>query len=362
MNIKMLADFRLKIFLEVARTGSFTRAAKNLDITQPAVSQSVNALEKELSCKLFTRSRGEISLTGTGMAFRQYAEKILYWYDAADRIFGDEGVLGGGKPIYISADPVILDYVLPGIMSGIMAAHPEIVFVSGYSTAADPAREGEKDKPFWQDPSLGDFLGPLRDENGAADLVISMRPSPVTMDFEREERLAGVVDAAVIASPLNKSVFSAAVGYDDGHPRMTESGSIVPVPKPFSTLAGIPVKNKFAVWDRYVPLLTPDLKARVAVSLSSVEAVKSIVSRSSSIVGIVPSPAVESQILSSPESMDMPSRDISNMFARLPVQLPDFAFDVHLTPRSDFAGKETCGMLAVALRDALKDWNGQFRP
>lgn len=43
----MFEDFRLKVFMAVAETGSFTKAAKSIGISQPAVSQNINALERK---------------------------------------------------------------------------------------------------------------------------------------------------------------------------------------------------------------------------------------------------------------------------------------------------------------------------
>ena len=48
----MLEDFKLKVFVEVAREKSFTRAASALSISQPAVSQNIAELEKQLGTKL----------------------------------------------------------------------------------------------------------------------------------------------------------------------------------------------------------------------------------------------------------------------------------------------------------------------
>ena len=52
----MFEDFRLKVFMAVAETGSFTKAAKSIGISQPAVSQNINALEKEMGCELLERT------------------------------------------------------------------------------------------------------------------------------------------------------------------------------------------------------------------------------------------------------------------------------------------------------------------
>lgn len=71
----MFEDFRLKVFITVAKTGSFTKASKHLGISQPAVSQNISALEKETGATLISRNRGEATLTSQGVVFLEYAEK-----------------------------------------------------------------------------------------------------------------------------------------------------------------------------------------------------------------------------------------------------------------------------------------------
>ncbi|MBU2054604.1 MAG: LysR family transcriptional regulator [Proteobacteria bacterium] len=56
----------LKAFQKVAATGSFTKAARELFLTQSAVSQQIRALENEIGGRLFDRSGKEIRLTGEG--------------------------------------------------------------------------------------------------------------------------------------------------------------------------------------------------------------------------------------------------------------------------------------------------------
>ena len=66
----MLEDFRLKIFMAVVESGSFTKAAISLAVSQPAVSQNIGALEKDLGVVLFDRLRAEAVLTPEGEAFK----------------------------------------------------------------------------------------------------------------------------------------------------------------------------------------------------------------------------------------------------------------------------------------------------
>ncbi len=73
--------------MAVIREGSFTKAAKSLGISQPAVSQNIAEIERELELHLFERSKTEMKLTEEGAKFKEYAEQILYWYGAASQAF-----------------------------------------------------------------------------------------------------------------------------------------------------------------------------------------------------------------------------------------------------------------------------------
>ena len=72
----MIDDSRLRVFLAVAETGSFTRAAEMLGISQPAVSQNIAELENNIGARLFDRSRHSVSLSAKGDLFMLYARKI----------------------------------------------------------------------------------------------------------------------------------------------------------------------------------------------------------------------------------------------------------------------------------------------
>ena len=81
----MICDYRLKVFYTVALKGSSTAAAKELGITQPAVSNHISELEGAVGDTLFNRSRKETVLTSKGRILFEYAEKILNLYRCADR-------------------------------------------------------------------------------------------------------------------------------------------------------------------------------------------------------------------------------------------------------------------------------------
>ncbi len=93
----MLDDFRLRVFAAVARTGGFTAASRELGISQPAVSQHIAELEKELGRTLLTRSRDGVTLTADGDRLLGYARQVLHWYDVIAAAFAKDDVFSQGK-------------------------------------------------------------------------------------------------------------------------------------------------------------------------------------------------------------------------------------------------------------------------
>ena len=69
--------FQLSCFVEVAATLNYSKAAKNLGVSQPALSHQIKALEDELGATLVSRSTRTVSLTNEGLQFLSYANDIL---------------------------------------------------------------------------------------------------------------------------------------------------------------------------------------------------------------------------------------------------------------------------------------------
>ena len=70
-------DFRLKVFIAVARHLSFTQASKELKISQPAITKHIQELENIYNTQLFSRQKGKISLTRQGELFLEHSQKIV---------------------------------------------------------------------------------------------------------------------------------------------------------------------------------------------------------------------------------------------------------------------------------------------
>ncbi len=73
-----------KCFLEVAETGSFTRAAAAAGITPSAASKQVRSLEARLGARLFNRSTRRVSLTEVGQAFRERIQPLIAYVEEAE--------------------------------------------------------------------------------------------------------------------------------------------------------------------------------------------------------------------------------------------------------------------------------------
>lgn len=74
-------DFRLKVFLSVADNLSYTKASRQLQISQPAVTRHIQELEGQYNVQLFSRQGTGIVLTPAGELFRERAAVILKGYD-----------------------------------------------------------------------------------------------------------------------------------------------------------------------------------------------------------------------------------------------------------------------------------------
>lgn len=100
-------EFRvLEYFLAIAREGSFSKAAKQLHITQPTLSRQISDLEKEIGKVLFIRGKKQVSLTEDGVFLFNRAKEIVSLKDKTliefskndDNVYGDV-YIGGGESL-----------------------------------------------------------------------------------------------------------------------------------------------------------------------------------------------------------------------------------------------------------------------
>jgi DNA-binding transcriptional LysR family regulator len=74
---EMLSFSEIQVFAVSAETGSFSKAARRLDLSQPAVSQQIRSLEQSLRVQLFRRSAQGVALTSAGKVLLPMARELL---------------------------------------------------------------------------------------------------------------------------------------------------------------------------------------------------------------------------------------------------------------------------------------------
>lgn len=119
---------QLKYFVKIVEHRSFTKAAQDCSVSQPALSQQIAKLEKELGQPLFERQGRTIQVTSAGTMLKSHADKILQLVDDAKRQITDDGQTGS---IHISAIPTIGPYLLPEVLNSIAAQFASASFVVG---------------------------------------------------------------------------------------------------------------------------------------------------------------------------------------------------------------------------------------
>lgn len=118
MNLK-----QLEAFVEVAEGGSFSKAAKNLYLTQPTISAHIASLEKELEVRLFVRNTKEVSLSAEGHTLYKYASQMVDLEKRIEEEFGERRKLGR-QCITIAASTIPSQYLLPRILAKFNEKYP----------------------------------------------------------------------------------------------------------------------------------------------------------------------------------------------------------------------------------------------
>ncbi|WP_299051003.1 LysR substrate-binding domain-containing protein [uncultured Nocardioides sp.] len=118
---------RLRVFLAVAEELHFSRAAERLHLSQPALSQQVRLLERDLGVALFTRTSRQVGLTLAGEALQQAAPRVLHELDRAVEA-ARQAAHGITGRLTIGSVRTGLASVLPEVMRAFTVDHPHVRF------------------------------------------------------------------------------------------------------------------------------------------------------------------------------------------------------------------------------------------
>ena len=122
MNLK-----QLEAFVQVAEGGSFSKAARELYLTQPTISAHISSLEKELNVRLFVRNTKEVSLSDNGKDLYKYAKQMVDLQGKIEEHFGMRKD-SGKHCITIAASTIPAQYLLPKVLMCFNEKYPEEQF------------------------------------------------------------------------------------------------------------------------------------------------------------------------------------------------------------------------------------------
>ncbi len=129
---------QLKYVIVLAREGTFSRAAEELNITQPSLSQYIKKIEKEIGLELFDRTNGDVRLTDAGRVYVEAGRKILDLEHRMEVSFSDIAAYKTGSLI-IGAAPYRTVSMMPEIACCFKAVHPGMHLVVREGTTAELA-------------------------------------------------------------------------------------------------------------------------------------------------------------------------------------------------------------------------------
>ena len=136
-----MLDYRTHTFLTVCRTGSLTRAAAELHVTQPAVSQHIRQLERHYGCRLFTKTGRGVAPTAAGELLRR---ELGAMESDEGRLRAELDALEGEKnarpPLRLGCTRTVGDFVAPRILADHLRRHPNAQLLMRVGNTAELVR------------------------------------------------------------------------------------------------------------------------------------------------------------------------------------------------------------------------------
>src|ERR1043166_9165185 len=115
---------QLRAFSVLARTGSFTQAARELHLTQSGISHAMKALENDIGCRLLDRMGKTVVLTQAGEQLLVHAQRVLQEMSTARAELSHLGKWGSSR-LRIGASTTTCQYVLPSVLREFKESFPQ---------------------------------------------------------------------------------------------------------------------------------------------------------------------------------------------------------------------------------------------
>jgi DNA-binding transcriptional LysR family regulator len=139
---------QIRAFVLVARSGSFTGAAKSMHLTQSALSQLIRELETSLNTRLVDRTTRSVSLTAPGNEFLASAQRIL---DDLEQAVGNvDKLVAKQRGRVVVSLPVVLGSNLPPVLAKFRRAYPGIELALRTRFLTKCCHRGGRVRQIWQ--------------------------------------------------------------------------------------------------------------------------------------------------------------------------------------------------------------------
>ncbi|MDW7711069.1 MAG: LysR substrate-binding domain-containing protein [Deferrisomatales bacterium] len=135
----MLNFNQLRAFCEAARCQSFSQAARNLCVTQPAVTGQIRALEEALELRLFKKRGRRMVLSEVGALLFQQAREVFELEKRMERLVAEVRELKRGL-LKIGTTKTYARYLMPGLISRFRSAYPQIKVILDEGSSLDVCR------------------------------------------------------------------------------------------------------------------------------------------------------------------------------------------------------------------------------
>ncbi|MDY7725513.1 LysR family transcriptional regulator, partial [Pseudomonas aeruginosa] len=183
-----MSDLRqFRHFVALAEHGHYARAAEAVNLSQPALSRSIQALEGQLGCTLVERGSRGVALTAHGRLVLEHARRLLAGHRALHNAVSQLGNLDSGE-LRLGGGPFPAARLLPEALAGFSSAHPRVrvaLLIEDWQTLRQRLLDDAVElfvadiRELQGDPQLR--IHPLREHPG----VLFCRPGHPLLGLER---------------------------------------------------------------------------------------------------------------------------------------------------------------------------------
>lgn len=119
-----MLDYRMETFITLCEERSYSKAAKRLCITQPAITQHIQYLERYYNAKLFEYTNKQVTLTTQGRILEQYALRMNFTTRQVYEVIAQSQ--GGPVKLHIGASPTLGELFMPSVLQKVLEYEPKL--------------------------------------------------------------------------------------------------------------------------------------------------------------------------------------------------------------------------------------------